>query len=94
MDIYFYSGGWDDFNNALSDILKYDPETEEWTQINTMREAKGSFAVSVVDFGNYAGWCVPKISRDEIQRALSGSMMGFQPLEFTIFVLLSTVLIG
>ena len=94
MDIYFYSGGWDDSNNALSDILKYDPETEEWTQTGSMREARGSHAVSVVDFGNYARWCVPKISRDEIQRALSGSMMGSQPLEFTIFVLLSIALIG
>ena len=92
--MYFYSGGWDDSNNALSDILEYYPKTEEWTQVGTMREARGSHAVSVVDFGDYAGWCVPKISKDEIQRAISGSMMGSQPLESTIFVLLSIALIG
>ena len=51
--IYFHSGRSDD-DNARDDILEYDPETDKWTQISTIREARDSLAVSVVDFTDYA----------------------------------------
>ena len=54
--IYFHSGGSDD-DNARDDILEYDPETDNWTQISTIREARDSLAVSVVDFTDYAESC-------------------------------------
>ena len=57
MDTYLHSGGVDDRNIANNDILEYDPETEEWTQIGTMREARYGHAVSVVDFRDYAEFC-------------------------------------
>ena len=64
MDIYFHSGGRDDTlgrrdatDIIRNDILEYDPETEEWTQIGSMREARYSHAVSVVDFRDYADFC-------------------------------------
>ena len=56
MDIYFYSGGVDE--NPGNDILEYDPETEKWTQIGTMREERLGHAVSVVDFEDYADFCL------------------------------------
>ena len=39
------------------DILEYDPETKNWKQIGTMREAKAVHAVTVVDFRDYANSC-------------------------------------
>ena len=39
------------------DILEYDPETKKWTQISTMREARGNHAVSVVNYRDYADFC-------------------------------------
>ena len=57
MDIYFYSGGEDDTDNARNDILEYEPETEKWTQIGTMREARSGHGVSVVDFRDYVDSC-------------------------------------
>ena len=56
VDIYFYSGG-QDINNVRNDILEYDPETKKWTHIGTMREARRSHAVSVVDFRDYVDSC-------------------------------------
>ena len=58
MDIYFYSGGQDETRYTMNDILEYDPETEKWTQIGTMREARDDHAVSVVKYEDYAEWCV------------------------------------
>ena len=40
-----------------SDILEYDPETKEWTQIGTMMETSWGHGVSVVDFTDYANFC-------------------------------------
>ena len=57
VDIYFNSGGMVNHITIRNDILEYDPETEEWTQIGTMREARYSHAVSVVDFRDYADFC-------------------------------------
>ena len=58
MDIYFYSGGQDETRYTMNDILEYDPETEKWTQIGTMREERLGHAVSVVDFEDYADFCL------------------------------------
>ena len=54
--VYFYSGGSDD-DNARDDILEYDHETDKWTLIGTIREARDALAVSVVDFTDYAEFC-------------------------------------
>ena len=45
------------YSSGGSGILEYDPETKEWTQIGTMREARMGMGVSVVDFGDYANFC-------------------------------------
>ena len=55
MDIYLYSGGYD--GSARNSILEYDPETKNWKQIGTMREARYDHAVTVVDFRDYANSC-------------------------------------
>ena len=57
MDIYFFSGGEDDTDNVRNDILEFDPQTEKWAQIGTMREARRGPGVSVVDFKDYADFC-------------------------------------
>ena len=41
----------------MNNILEYDPETEKWTQIASMMEARWAPAVSVVDFEDYADFC-------------------------------------
>ena len=56
MDTYFYSGGYDG-SSARNNILEYDPETDKWTEVGTMREARYRHAVSVVDLRNYADYC-------------------------------------
>ena len=57
MGIYFHSGGLDDTITTRNEILEYDPETEEWTHIGTMREARETHAVSVVKYEDYADFC-------------------------------------
>ena len=41
----------------MNNILEYDPETEKWTQIASMMEARWAPAVSDVDFDDYADFC-------------------------------------
>ena len=41
----------------MNNILEYAPETEKWTQIASMREARWAPAVSVVDFKDFADFC-------------------------------------
>ena len=57
MDYFRISGGYDG-SDARDNILEYDPENREWTQVGTMREAKYGPAVSVVDYEDYATWCL------------------------------------
>ena len=57
MYFFFFTGGSDDDYNVKNYILEYDPETKEWTQIGTMREARCVHAVSVVEFTDYADFC-------------------------------------
>ncbi len=63
MDIYFYSGGKVAYDKSptRNDILEYNPETKEWTQIGTMREdmrrSGQGHAVSVVKYEDYLDFC-------------------------------------
>ena len=41
-----------------NDILQYNPETEEWQKIGTMKEARQLTAVTVVSYKDYADWCL------------------------------------
>ena len=41
----------------MNNIQEYNPETEKWTQIASMGEARWAPAVSVVDFEDYADFC-------------------------------------
>ena len=52
---YFFIGGFD--WNARANILEYDPETEEWTEIGTMKEARYAQGVSVVEYSDFADFC-------------------------------------
>ena len=40
-----------------NNILEYNHETEEWTEIGAMREARESLSVTIVNFDDYAQWC-------------------------------------
>ena len=44
--------------DARDNILEYDPETKQWTQIGTMREARHGHAVTVVDYEDYVDFCI------------------------------------
>ena len=48
--------GRQEWNNR-NDILQYNPETEEWQKIGTMKEARKLHAVTVVSYKDYAYWC-------------------------------------
>ena len=53
-------GGTDgdsELGNNRNDILQYNPETEEWQKIGTMKEARQLTAVTVVSYKDYAYWC-------------------------------------
>ena len=52
---YFLGGSSRFFDN--NDILEYDPETDKWTQIGTIREPRRVLGVSVVNYRDYADWC-------------------------------------
>ena len=42
---------------TLEQILEFHYETETWTEIGTMMEARWLHAVSAVTFDDYAKWC-------------------------------------
>ena len=50
------SGGYDG-SKYLNKILEFNYETETWTEIGTIEEARGQHAVSVVSYDDYANWC-------------------------------------
>ena len=51
-------GGKDsDSELGNNNILQYNPETEEWQKIGTMKEARQLTAVTVVSYKDYAYWC-------------------------------------
>ena len=52
---YFFIGG--DDGNARDNILEYDPETKEWTEVGTMKEARYGQGVSVVEYSDFADFC-------------------------------------
>ena len=46
-----------DGSGMRKDILEYNPVTEEWQEIGTMKEAINEPAVTHVSFEDYAAWC-------------------------------------
>ena len=40
-----------------NEISEYDPGTETWQEIGTMKEARSKHAVTVVSLEDYAAWC-------------------------------------
>ena len=40
-----------------NDILEYNPETETWQEVGTMKEARRDHAVTIVSLKDYADWC-------------------------------------
>ena len=52
-----YSGGGD--GSRLSDILRYEPESEEWTSTGHLATPRYWHAVSTVDIASVAAFCSP-----------------------------------
>ena len=52
-----YEGTGQYGRTRLNKILKFQQETETWTEIGTMKEAREAHAVSVVSYDDYAKWC-------------------------------------
>ena len=52
-----FSGGVDKSTGVRNNIIEFDPETEEWQEIGTMKDARSLPAVSVVSYSDYADWC-------------------------------------
>ena len=50
-------GGNDIDNNPSNKILEYNPETEVWTELGTMKVASGDHGLSIVDYEDYQGLC-------------------------------------
>ena len=51
-------GGRDDDNNSLDAILEFDMETETFSELGHMQEARDAHAVSVVNTEQYLEWCI------------------------------------
>ena len=49
-------GGYDG-SSRRSNILEYNPGTERWQDIGTMKEARSNHAVTIVSLEDYAAWC-------------------------------------
>ena len=47
----------DKSTGVRNNIIEFDPETEEWQEIGTMKDARADHAVSVVSYSDYADWC-------------------------------------
>ena len=47
-------------NGTFNNILEYNPETEEWQEIGTMKKPRYSHAVTLVTYEDYAEWCIWK----------------------------------
>ena len=48
-------GGSDD--SIRNNILEYNPGTETWQEVGTMKEARSYHAVTIVSLKDYAAWC-------------------------------------
>ena len=51
------SGGNDSNDIPINKILEFNPETEAWTKIGTMKVATGDHRLSIVDYRDYADMC-------------------------------------
>ena len=49
--------GGSDGSSRRKEILEYNPGTETWQEIGTMKEARSTHAVTIVSLGDYAAWC-------------------------------------
>ena len=52
-----YSGGNDSNDIPSNKILEFNPETEVWTDIGTMKVATGDHGLSIVEYRDYADMC-------------------------------------
>ena len=50
---YFYAGS----DNYLDTILQYNSAGDEFTEVDTMLEERGSHAISVVKYSDYSQYC-------------------------------------
>ena len=50
-------GGFDG-SSLRSNILEYNPGTETWQEIGTMKEARYNHAVTIVKYEDYAEWSI------------------------------------
>ena len=60
MSMAKYSGGITGSSSPDSirdDILEFNQETEEWTEIGTMTVPRHRHGVAVVSFADYDQWC-------------------------------------
>ena len=54
-----FLGGFDNGDRTFKNmILEYNPKSEQWQQVGTMKEARSSPGLSVVSYKDYADWCV------------------------------------
>ena len=42
---------------TYNNILEYNPGTEQWQEVATMKEARSYHAVTIVSLKDYAAWC-------------------------------------
>merc|ERR1712079_201951 len=59
---FYVTGGYDGSVNTLSDVLRYNPESEEWTSTGHLATPRYYHAVSTVDIASVAAFCSPEES--------------------------------
>ena len=53
--MYVHSGG--KTTQDLKEILEFNPETESWSEIGVMKEARRNQHLAIVFFSDFAKWC-------------------------------------
>ena len=56
MPLIIFSGGWDG-SNDLSDVLRYEPESKEWTSTGHLATPRSNHGVSTVEMDTIAPFC-------------------------------------
>ena len=57
--LIIFPGGRDSSYNAFSDVLRYEPESKEWTSTGRLATPRYNHAVSTVDIVSVVGFCSP-----------------------------------
>ena len=59
--VIIFSGGYYDYyagnDNYLNTILQYNSDGDEFTEVASMLEERGSHAISVVKYSDYSQYC-------------------------------------